>query len=177
MNERIRKLRRALDLTQSEFADRIGSVQNTITGYETGRRVPSGQVISLICKTFNVNEEWLRYGRGEMFAPSPSDALGALAADRGLSDRERIALEKFLNLKPELREGLIDYFCDVAAALSDLDVPVPPLAAQGASLVEAEAIYEKSLGIAPPMDSYASNTTGGMEPGESPAAGNGEKLA
>ena len=174
MNERIRQLRRSLDLTQSEFAERIGSVQNTITGYETGRRVPSSQVISLICKTFNVNEEWLRYGRGKMLAPSSSDALSALAKDRGLSDRERIALEKFLNLKPELREGLIDYFCEVAAALNNLDLPVSPLVAHGASLVEAEAIYEKSLGIVPPTDSYASNTTAGMDQEESLAAGNNE---
>ena len=67
MNERIKKLRKALDLTQQEFASRIGSVQNTITGYETGRRVPSNQVITLICKTFNVNETWLRNGRRNVF--------------------------------------------------------------------------------------------------------------
>ena len=73
MNERIKKLRKALDLTQQEFASRIGSVQNTITGYETGRRVPSNQVITLICKTFNVNETWLRNGEGEMFLRVESD--------------------------------------------------------------------------------------------------------
>ena len=67
MNDRIKKLRRELDLTQQEFAARIGSVQNTITGYETGRRTPSNQVISLICKEFHVREEWLRTGEGEMF--------------------------------------------------------------------------------------------------------------
>lgn len=67
MNERIKELRKALGLTQQEFASRIGSVQNTITGYETGRRVPSNQVIALICKTFNVDEGWLRTGAGEMF--------------------------------------------------------------------------------------------------------------
>lgn len=67
MHERIKKLRKALSLTQQEFAEKIGSVQNTITGYETGRRAPSGQVIALICREFNVNEVWLRTGEGEMF--------------------------------------------------------------------------------------------------------------
>ena len=66
MNERIKELRRALKLTQAEFASKIGSVQNTITGYETGRREPSNQVITLICKTFNVSEVWLKTGEGEM---------------------------------------------------------------------------------------------------------------
>lgn len=67
MNERLKQLRKALDLTQKQFAERIGSVQNTITGYETGRRVPSNQVITLICREFDVNEEWLVTGNGEMF--------------------------------------------------------------------------------------------------------------
>ena len=67
MNERIRKLRRALDLTQQEFADRIGSKRNTIAKYETEANTPSAAVISLICREFNVNETWLRTGEGEMF--------------------------------------------------------------------------------------------------------------
>lgn len=68
MNERIRNLRRELDLTQQEFADKIGIKRNTIAMYETGRNAPIDAVVSLICKTFNVNEKWLRDGEGEMFA-------------------------------------------------------------------------------------------------------------
>ena len=67
MNERIRKLRRELDLTQQEFAERIGIKRNTVAMYETGRNAPIDAVISLICKTFNVNENWLRTGEGDMF--------------------------------------------------------------------------------------------------------------
>ena len=67
LEERIKELRKALGLTQTEFAERIGSAQNTITGYETGRRAPSSQVLTLIARTFDVNETWLRTGEGEMF--------------------------------------------------------------------------------------------------------------
>lgn len=67
MNTRIKKLRKALDLTQQEFASRIGTSQNSLAGYETGRRNPSSSVINNICKEFRVNEEWLRTGAGEMF--------------------------------------------------------------------------------------------------------------
>ena len=70
IGDRMKKLRKALDLTQTAFAARIGSVQNTVTGYESGRRNPSAPVISLICREFGVNEEWLRTGNGEMFIPS-----------------------------------------------------------------------------------------------------------
>ena len=67
MNERLKKIRKTLDLTQQEFADRIGSKRNTIAKYETDTNVPSAAVISLICREFNVSEEWLREGKGEMF--------------------------------------------------------------------------------------------------------------
>lgn len=67
MNERIKKVRKELNLTQQEFANRIGSTQNVLANYETGRRNPSSSVINNICKTFNVNEDWLRNGEGDMF--------------------------------------------------------------------------------------------------------------
>jgi transcriptional regulator with XRE-family HTH domain len=67
MNERLKKLRKTLDLTQQEFAGRIGIARGNIAAYETGKNALSDAVISLICREFNVNEEWLRDGTGEMF--------------------------------------------------------------------------------------------------------------
>lgn len=67
MNERIKKLRKALDLTQQQFADKIKVKRNTVATYEMGRSEPSDSAISLICREFNVNEDWLRTGEGEMF--------------------------------------------------------------------------------------------------------------
>ena len=67
MNERIKKLRKALDLTQQAFADRLGLKRNTIAQYEIGRNEPIDAVILSICREFDVNEEWLRSGEGEMF--------------------------------------------------------------------------------------------------------------
>ena len=64
MNERLRKLRKALNMSQTAFGKRVGLKQSTITGYETGNRIPLDSVILLICKEFNVNEEWLRSGKG-----------------------------------------------------------------------------------------------------------------
>lgn len=67
MNERIKELRKALGLTQQELADRIGVKQNTIAQYEIGRNTPINSVVSLICKEFNVSEDWLRNANGDMF--------------------------------------------------------------------------------------------------------------
>lgn len=151
MNDRIKKLRRKLDLTQQEFAARIGSVQNTITGYETGRRVPSNQVISLICKEFNVNEAWLRTGEGgddAMFVPaSPRSKLDDLAAAHGLSEDQLVLLEKFIGLKPEIRQGILDYIMDVAAAVGGT-VPATSASPAPAEMSAAELHAELDRQIA-----------------------------
>ena len=67
MNERIKQLRKALNLTQQEFADKIMVKRNTVATYEMGRSEPSDSAFSLICREFNVNPDWLRTGEGEMF--------------------------------------------------------------------------------------------------------------
>ena len=56
--------------------------RNTIANYEIGRNEPIDAVVSLICKEFNVSEEWLRTGTGEMFKPLPEeDETAAFVSD------------------------------------------------------------------------------------------------
>lgn len=73
MNERIKKIRKTLGLTQQEFADVIGIKRNTFSQYEIGRNEPIDAVINLICREFDVNENWLRTGEGEMFIEKSKD--------------------------------------------------------------------------------------------------------
>ena len=80
MNERIKELRKRLNLTQQEFADRLSIKRGAVANYEVGRNTPSDSVIALICCEFNVSERWLREGDGEMFLPQDdADELMALA--------------------------------------------------------------------------------------------------
>ena len=71
MNTRIKQIREYWELTQEEFGKKIGSARNTIANYENGNRNPSNSVIISICREFNVNEDWLRTGNGELFKESP----------------------------------------------------------------------------------------------------------
>lgn len=73
MNERLKKLRKELDMTQQEFADRIGIKRNSLANYETGRNTPIDAIIVSICREFNVNENWLRTGEGKMFVEMSYD--------------------------------------------------------------------------------------------------------
>ena len=90
LGERIKKMRKALDLTQQEFADRIGMKRNSIAQVETGRNT-SDQTITSICREFNVSETWLRTGEGEMFIQqSKDDELEQVLSDIAASDDELI---------------------------------------------------------------------------------------
>ncbi len=91
MEERIKELRKALGLTQQEFSDKIGVKRNTIAQYESGRNAPLDAVITLICREYNVNETWLRTGKGEMFQPkSRNEQLFEFAAKVAEGDPKSI---------------------------------------------------------------------------------------
>ncbi len=89
MNERLKQLRRALGLTQQEFAKRIGMKQNTVATYEMGRGHPSGRAVRYICNVFHVREEWLLTGEGEMFQSLDRDGEIAAFVGRVLGDGEQ----------------------------------------------------------------------------------------
>lgn len=94
MNERIVKIRKAKGMTQAEFAAKLGVSRSNIASYETRTNTMSDAVVGLVCKTFNVNETWLRTGEGEMFKPVDRESelamfMGEVMADEDDSFRKR----------------------------------------------------------------------------------------
>lgn len=95
MNERIRELRKILDLNQTEFGTKIGIKQGSVAAYENGSRTPMDTVILSICREFNVNETWLRTGEGEMFVQKTrnqqiTDFLGDLIKEEDGTFKKRL---------------------------------------------------------------------------------------
>lgn len=110
LNERIKKVRKSLDLTQQEFADKLNIKRNTVATYETGKSNPSDAAVVLICKTFNVSETWLRTGDGEMFVERTRDGelaafMDELLAEESADFRRRL-VTALSRLKPEQWEAL-----------------------------------------------------------------------
>ena len=76
MGERILFVRENCgDLSQEEFAKRLGMTKSAISGYETGRRIPTDSVLKHIAREFRVDEGWLVEGNGEPFEPDDGDVL------------------------------------------------------------------------------------------------------
>lgn len=82
LEQRLKDVRKACGLTQQALADKLGLKQNTIATYEIGKTSPSDRTIADICREFNVNEDWLRTGEGDMFRKvSRNDELTAFMGD------------------------------------------------------------------------------------------------
>lgn len=119
MQNRLKELRKALGMTQQEFADKLNIKRNTIANYEVGRNEPIDAVLALICREFNVSVDWLKYGKGEMFIPvSRDDEIAIFAADiiRDPDDSFRRRLVGVLSQLTSDQWGLL---ADIAEKLAE----------------------------------------------------------
>lgn len=81
MKERIAELRKSLNLTQDEFAKKLGLSRNYIWMIEKGERIPPDRTISDICRIFGISEDWLRYGLEPMrLERSKEEEIGEMVA-------------------------------------------------------------------------------------------------
>ena len=119
MKDRIKKIRKALDLTQQEFADRICVKRGGIANYEIGRNEPTDSVISLICREFNVNEDWLRTGEGEMFIKLTRDEEMAKLTKQLLNEEEDSFKNRLISVLANLTDQQWEVLAEVAEKLSN----------------------------------------------------------
>lgn len=121
MKDRIRQLRKELGLNQTEFGERIGVKQTTIAGYETGAKNPMESVVLSICREFNVNEDWLRNGTGEMFLKIKENSIIAKATEL-LGEKDPLFeafVDTYSKLTPKNRELLFQFMTDLSRSFAE----------------------------------------------------------
>ena len=108
LGERIKLLRKTLNLSQSEFGKKLEITESAVCSYENNRRIPSEQVIMAICREFNVNRPWLMDDeKNDMFLPEPIGILDELIVQYNLNDTEMEILKNYLALSITEREEFI----------------------------------------------------------------------
>ena len=139
---RIRQLRKTLDLTQQEFAEKIGIKRNTIANYETGRNEPVDSVIALICRKFNVNKDWLRTREGEPFVPINKEQQLMNWAKSVFNPKDGDFKRRFVTMLMNLNENewkLIEAKAKELVGDTSTNIPQEEITVE-----EAEAAYIKS---------------------------------
>lgn len=85
INDRIYKARKSLKISQTAFAESLGTTRGVIVNLENGETSPKPQFISLLCSVYRVNRTWLETGEGEMFREQSMDEQIAEFAGKILS--------------------------------------------------------------------------------------------
>lgn len=91
ISERIKIVRKYTKLSQEDFGSRLSVTRNVIASYELARVEPTELFIKHLCREFNVNEEWLRSGEGDIFLEQSIDEeFAEFIAEAALSGNEKI---------------------------------------------------------------------------------------
>ncbi len=121
MKNRIKQIRKESGLTQVEFGEKIGVKGNTVTNYETGLRNPTDAVLLSICREFNISEEWLRTGNGEMRKKRTRNQELAAFANDIMEDVDDSFKKRFVLALSKLNESDWETLKKIADELSKED--------------------------------------------------------
>ena len=110
MNERIRELRKSLNLTMKKFGQRIGISEGAVSNIEKGNRNVTEQMFKSVCREFNVSEEWLRNGTGSMFVKADNFSLDEFLEKNGATELEIELAKAYFSLDKEFRRSIVEYF-------------------------------------------------------------------
>ena len=80
--ERVKEVRKSLNLTMEQFGNKLGVTKVAISNIEKEKRNLTEQMSRAICREFNVSEEWLKTGDGEMYQQlSEDEEIAGIVSD------------------------------------------------------------------------------------------------
>ncbi len=150
MYERICLIRKSLKMNQNTFAEALGFAQSTIAMIEVGKREISERHIKAICSQFQINEEWLRTGKGSMHVETKNDYINQLVSRYNGSDLLRKVIEAFISLNDEERKAVLKF-------IDNLD-PEPTESALKLTPLKPEEETESVLKLARSSDDQGAET-------------------
>ncbi|GAB6170044.1 hypothetical protein JCM1393_25040 [Clostridium carnis] len=113
MNERLKLIRKTLNVNQAEIGARLGVTKSSISRLEKGINNFTEQMIKLICSEFKVDYIWFTTGEGDMFANIPDVILDELALEYNLDELDKKIILEYLKLDKESRDILKNYIKNI----------------------------------------------------------------
>jgi len=110
IGDRLKEIRKTLELTQAEFGEKMGLKPTAIGQMESGARNITDRTYILLQEKYNVNTEWLTSGTGEMFVSPTTFSLDEYAKSKDLKDTEINLIRGFMELDPNVRSALFNMF-------------------------------------------------------------------
>lgn len=116
MNERVKEIRKALNLTMEKFGERLGVTRSAMSNIENGNRSLTEQMLLAICREFSVNEEWLRIGTGDMFLVTREDYIEKVSRSYNLDKLDEAIINTYMSFPPEKRAVIKEFILAASGA-------------------------------------------------------------
>ena len=110
--ERVREIRKKLDLTLEKFGEKLGVGRGAISAIELGNSNLTDQMAKSICREYNVSYDYLIYGEGDPFDDLPQTILDELCIQYELDGIDRQIIDLYISLPKELRDKVKAYVLD-----------------------------------------------------------------
>lgn len=113
-NERIREIRKSLNMTLEQFGEKVGVTRASMSNVENGNRSVTSQMRKSICREFGVDYIWLTTGEGNMLVDSDDNFVEKI--DRIMAkenDIRKNAIKALVNASDEdieVLDRLIDLY-------------------------------------------------------------------
>lgn len=117
MNDRLKKVRNNLKLSQAKLAEEMHVTRNVIANYESGRVEPTDIFITLLCSKYRINEEWFRFGTGEMQIGESKESIIASITANLFNSVESDIRFKLIKIVNNLSDEQLETFRDIAKQL------------------------------------------------------------
>lgn len=104
--ERVREIRKELNLTLEKFGEKVGVGKTAISKIEKGENSLTDQMLKSICREYNVSYDFLTNGEGEMFDDLPQTVLDELCVQYNLDNLDRNLVEMYLEMPDQVRDYL-----------------------------------------------------------------------
>lgn len=124
INERFKRVRKALKLTQTEFGEAIGLKQSAVGNIEQGRNAVTDRTISLLCKSYNVDETWLRDGGDDddMFSNYAEASIISFANEYNLDSLSQTILSTYVGMHHKKREAVNLFLREISLEVMRKDI-------------------------------------------------------
>lgn len=117
--KRFKEIRKRLSLKQSDFAKALAISQGHASDIENGRKNISDRLIEILSLKYNVSENWLKLGQGEMFIQLSRDEQIAGFVGRALHDESDTFKKRLISILSRLDEDEWEALEKVAIKLKD----------------------------------------------------------
>lgn len=107
--ERVREIRKELNLTLEKFGEKLGVGKTAISKIEKGENSLTDQMLKAICREYNVSYDYLVNGEGEMFDDLPQTVLDELCVQYDCDGFDRVLIEEYLKLSADDKQVLKDF--------------------------------------------------------------------